>query len=183
MKRSDLDIVKLLYLRFSSFYGDKFTHNYPTDELVKLWWEDWHQGLAGIDVKYFKDALNHCMMNLEWPPSLAEFRGLCEKAAGLPSLNEAYQAAIRENFYHPLIKQIYDQIGSWDMRHDSEKELKKKFKEFYTDELAKYRLSVQQEALKLEQQHKEIANDSQGSEDSRDHTRGNGVRKVENFIL
>lgn len=183
MKQADLEVIKLLYFRFASFYGDKFTHNHPTDELVKLWWEDWYQGLAGIDVKHFKGALNHCMINLEWPPSLAEFRGLCEKDAGLPSLNEAYQAAIRDNFYHPLIKQIYDQIGSWAMRHDSEKDLKKKFKDYYAEELAKYRLAVQQEALKLSHKQKEVANDSQGSETSRDNIRRNGMRKAKDHLL
>lgn len=139
MEKQAVNIGKLLYMRFTVTYGDRFTHNHPTDEFVNCWIEEWNEGLADIEHMHIKDALQHCRLTFEWPPTLAEFRKICEQSAGIPTAEQAMQAAIRRDFYHPIIKLAYDKIGSWDMRHDTQAALLKKFKTAHQEALKTFR--------------------------------------------
>lgn len=139
MNNLPVELVKLLYLRFTTLYGERFTRNYPTDELIRLWWEDWAEGLSGIHPMHIKQALSYCRMNVDWPPSLSEFRRYCERASGLPSIDETFTLAIRREFNHPIVKMVFDKVGSWAMSHDSESVLRKKIKEVYSQCLNDFR--------------------------------------------
>lgn len=141
MEKQTVNIGKVLYMRFTVTYGDRFTHNHPTDDFVNCWIDEWNDGLADIDHLHIKDALQYCRLNLEWPPTLAEFRKLCEQASGIPTAEQALQAAIRGDFYHPIIRMSYDKIGSWDMRHDTHMTLSKKFKVAHQEALNAFRNS------------------------------------------
>jgi hypothetical protein len=151
MEKLSLELTKLLYMRFTSTYGEKFVKNHPNDEFVKLWWEEWSEGMAGIDPAYIREALSYCRLNLEWPPSIAEFRRICEKASGIPSCDEALNAAIRREFDHPVIKLAYDKVGSWAMKNDKQTDLKPKFSAAYQDALNYFRQNQQQAWQQLEE--------------------------------
>lgn len=151
MEKLPLDLSKLLYLRFTSLYGEKFTRNYPSDQLVELWWEDWSEGLAGIKPESIKDAIQHCRTNLEWPPSLAEFRRICEQSSGVPSVSEAMDMAIRRDFSHPIVSIAYDKVGSWAMKNDKQEVLRTKFQEAYTNALNEFRQHPAETWQKLEE--------------------------------
>lgn len=148
------NVIKKLYAHFSSIWGNSFISNHKTDESIKLWIEEWYIGLAGLPVETFKEALDHCRVMMEWSPSIAQFRKLCEQASGVPSEEEIYLCVIRRDFKHPIVQFVYEKIGDWAVRRDTEKEVRKKFKEAYRDEIAKFRLSAQQEALKKIEQTK-----------------------------
>ena len=139
MSKLSLELTKLLYMRFASTYGEKFVKNHPTDQFVQLWWEEWSEGMADIDPEHIKEGLNYCRLNLEWPPSIAEFRRICENASGLPSLSDALQSAIRREFNHPIISIAYEKVGNWAMKHDKEYELGAKFKHAYQEALNEFR--------------------------------------------
>lgn len=121
------DIAKRLYMRFTTIYGEKFTRNHPTDDFVQMWWEDWAMGIAGLSPESIKKALQNCMMNLEWPPSIAEFRRLCESEDGLPTFEEALQKALSRDFGHPAVQEAFNTVGSWDFTHDTAIILRRKF--------------------------------------------------------
>jgi hypothetical protein len=140
--------IRKLYLHFSAIWGNSFTTNHKTETSVKLWIEEWYMGLAGLPVETFKIALDNCRDMLEWSPSIAQFRKLCEKASGMPSEEEIYLCVIRRDFKHPLVQLIRDRIGDWSISRDTEKEVRKKFKLAYDDEIAKYRMAIRQEAIK-----------------------------------
>lgn len=172
-----LDIIKVLFLRFTSIFGDRFKKNHESPEMFDMWCQDWFDGLAGILPEHIKQALEHCKLNLEWAPSIAEFRGICEKYSGLPSVNEAIALAIRGDFTHPIVKRIYDQVGSWNMKNMTEKDLLKRFSVVYKEEVAHLRMV-------LYKQHR-LENDSKLTElkgisddKSRDRARIRGVQKI-----
>lgn len=70
-------------------------------------------------------------MNMKWPPSICEFLEICEQKSGMPTVEEVIQLAIRREFSHPLVKSIFDKIGSWAFQHDAEKDLRKKVRDLY----------------------------------------------------
>lgn len=139
-----------LYIRFCAIYGDKFIKNYHTDEFKKIWYEEWFSGLKGIDVYIIKDCLEYCKINFEWPPSIAEFRRICEKSSGVPSSADALQCAIRRDFTHPVIAMAYEKVGSWAMKNDKEEVLNKKFNEVYNESIDQFRLKGNQKPKLLE---------------------------------
>lgn len=136
-----LEMIKVLFLRFSTIFGERFSGHYKDPAWFDMWCEDWLDGLAGIQAEHIKLALDHCKLNLQWSPSIAEFRSICEKYAGMPSMQEVLQAAIRGDFAHPLARICYDKVGSWDMKNMSAKDLNKRFGDVYRDELANLRMS------------------------------------------
>jgi len=127
------ELTYMLYTRFCTIYGDKFAKDYHSDDFIKIWVEDWSEGLSFIDHDHIKSAITHCKLKREWPPSLPEFISLCEKASGMPSFEESFKSAIREDFSHPVTKLAYNAIGSWDMKRDTQEVLLKKFKVAYED--------------------------------------------------
>lgn len=150
MEKLPREMSKRLYLRFSSLWGEKFTRHCPSDEFIEIWWQDWEQGLSGISGNHIKEALDYCRLNLDWPPSLAEFRRLCEKVSGIPSLQECLTLAIRRDFTHPIIAMAFDKIGSWAMKNDKEEVLRDKFKDAYNQALNEFRKDPNEAILKLE---------------------------------
>lgn len=157
MEKLPLELTKLLYMRFASTYGEKFTRTHTSDQFVQLWWEEWSEGMAGIEPAHIKDALSYCRLNLEWPPSIAEFRRLCERQSGIPSLDDAFHMAIRRDFSHPIIAIAYDHVGSWAMKNDKDTILLSKFQEAYTKALNQHRTDPQATAKYLESFQERIA--------------------------
>lgn len=169
------DLVKRLYIRFEVLWGDKHTSRFTNETYINIWMEDWCEGLKGINPAAIKDALVYCRANLEWPPSLAEFIKLCEKSLNLPSPEECMRLAIRKEFTHPLVKIIYDKVGSWDFSHDSEKTLLKKITQCHKEEISKLRIqNSSNENLLVQEREQERININ--------HDKG-GVRKATDYLL
>lgn len=141
MANLTLDLIKTLFLRFSTIFGEKFYKFYQSDEMFDMWCQDWLEGLAGVQPEHIKLALEHCKLNLQWSPSIAEFRNICDRYAGIPSINEVIALAIRGDFTHPLVQVIYDKVGSWDMKHMNERDLLKRVSEIYREEIANVRMN------------------------------------------
>lgn len=150
MESFNLMHAKALYLRFCTIYGDKFTKPYHDADFKSIWYQEWAEGLSEVDVYLIKDCLDYCRNSLEWPPSIAEFRNICEKKSGFPSSEEALALAIRREFKHPLVKLAYEKVGSWAMKHNKQLELQSKFKAAYQDALSYFRSNQQQAWLELE---------------------------------
>lgn len=139
MEKFNLEMAKALYLKFSVIYGEKFFKNYRTEQIIEIWWDEWVSGMKGIDPKSIKAALNECKLTLEWPPSIAEFRHICEKVSGVLSSEKIMKLAINRDFNDPIVKYVFEKIGSWNFSHDGEKELLKKINEARKDYLSNVR--------------------------------------------
>lgn len=150
MKEFNLLHSETLYIRFSAIYGDKFVKSYHHDDFKKVWYAEWAEGLKGINVTVIKDSLEYCKQNVEWPPSIAEFRNICEKYSGIPSCYDCLKAAIRGDFTHQLTKMSYDKVGSWDMKNSKEQILIQKFKTAYQEALTEFRNNLNYNYKKIE---------------------------------
>lgn len=150
MKKELTNIISQLYTAFCIIFGSQFVKNHHTEQFIKMWIDEWSQGLEGIDENYIKQALHYCRLHLQWVPSMAEFIGLCDRAAGMPSCDESLRAAIRRDFSHPVTKMAFDKIGDWDMRHDSQEVLTKKFKSAYEESVMDMRVSRNNSIAQLE---------------------------------
>lgn len=120
--------IDQLFVRFNNIWGRRWIEHLPdgiSDEMVI---REWSEGLAGIEGQEIKAALDHCRLNLEWPPSIAEFRKICLMSGGVLSPDEIMQRAVSRDFSHPLTKMVYDKVGSWAFQHDTEKALADKIK-------------------------------------------------------
>ena len=172
------DVIKMLYFRFANIWGDRFTSKH-TAELIEMWYEDWLDGLQGLDPNTFRDALKYCKENLEWSPSIAEFIRICDQALKIPNPRECMDAAIRGDFFHPIIKEITQQISSWDLRNGKEDDILRRFTELHKEEMINFRRKRSLGA----QPPKLIEETSHGSEIARNNTRGNCVQKVEGYLF
>ena len=103
--------------------------------------------MQGIPQDIIEKAIKYCKMTFEWPPSIAEFISICEKESGMPSCDDVYQMALRHEFNHPMVKLVFESIGSWNFRNDSEKELRKKVETSYKENLIKLRLEKNRGSL------------------------------------
>jgi hypothetical protein len=101
---------------------------------------EWQTALQGIDEKSIREAVSHCKVTCEWPPSIAEFLSVCEKKHGLPSEEDTYRFVLRREYPHEMIYEVFEMVGSWAFRNDSEKVLREKVKIAYRECLIKRRL-------------------------------------------
>lgn len=151
MKQFNAIHAKALYLRFCAIYGDKFYKDYHDADFKAVWYAEWVTGLAGIDVCLIKDALEKCKLTLEWPPSILEFRSICEHKNGFPDMDAAFNAAIRREFTHPVILLAFQLAGSdWPFKNDKDQVLREKFKSVWQKAIDAYRTDPAKAERQLE---------------------------------
>jgi hypothetical protein len=117
----------VLFSRFQAIWGRKWDLNLEKSSL-EIAMQEWQFGIEGLSDISVKSALDYCRMNLEWPPSIAEFIRLAERHTGMPTPRDALNLAIQRDS-SPLAIMIVQQIGSWDLSHESEKSLLPRVKE------------------------------------------------------
>lgn len=149
----DEHAVKLLYLRFVGIYGDKFYKPYHDNDFKSIWYREWLRGLGGIDASIVEKAVDQCSLDMTWPPSIAEFRRLCERGAGIPSVKECLESCIRDEIDHPLTYLVYRKIGKWAIRNDKQDILNQKFEEAYQESLSEFRANQSDAQKALENYH------------------------------
>jgi hypothetical protein len=172
-----MDIIEMLYVRFANIWGDRFTSRH-TPMIIEMWYEDWLDGLQGIDPACFRDALRYCRENLEWSPSIAEFMRICDRSLNIPGIRQCMEAIIRRDFYHPLIEAIYKKMDTWELQGKEDKVLQR-ITELHQEEMINFRRKRSLSAQPLT----EIEDQSHGSEVSGNNTRGTGVRKASGYIF
>jgi ribosomal protein S4 len=57
---------------------------------------------------------------------------------------------VLRDFSHPLVKMVYDKIGSWTLTNGKEDDIQRKAKEHYTECIAEFSIKPQEAWLKLE---------------------------------
>ena len=170
-----LILIKGLFIKFSIIWGHKWT-SAIAPEYLEIAISEWNEGLNEIPMAAIKEALAYCRINLEWPPSIAEFRNYCKKALGFPSVDEVIQLAIRGDFSNPFVKKLYDSIGSWSFRNDTVKELTKKINDIYQD-------CGNNQMLDLKNQRNLLDEQSQGCDRDRDQSGSGSVQSVKELLL
>ena len=62
-----------LFARLRAIYMDKWDRCFHSDEELQASKYEWSEGLAGMSGDDIKRAIEHCRLNIKWPPSIAEF--------------------------------------------------------------------------------------------------------------
>lgn len=101
--------------------------------------DTWAQHLEFFGTDIIGKVLNDLILKeVEYPPTLVKFIKMCRAYSGFPSEQESYKQALNKDFSSALTKEVSEMIGHWAMTHDSEKELKAKWKEAYLTVVAKF---------------------------------------------
>ncbi len=151
MKLSVNLTIKLFHA-FKIVYTHKWQSSYQNDDDIKAGIAIWSKRLERYSENVITKSITECIDTLAWPPSIAEFIAICDKYLKIPSQSEILQKCIRRDLSHPLVKTIFDKIGSWDFSHDSQKNLERKINEHYHKALTELKSNL------LEDKNQELLN-------------------------
>jgi len=168
----DIKLAAMLNKRFSMQWGHKHDSLFKNSEDVEMWNQIWFEGLSGISVDVIKPALLEAGLNFAWPPSLAEFRELCEKHSGMLDIDTAFELAMRGDKNNALVEHLLKKLAGddrWKMgTTDDRFHL---FKKHYQKE----RIDGRNEMVKLSLQVKEIS-------ESKNRIEGPDVKKKHKIL-
>lgn len=126
------DHIVNLFERFANKYGTLWTSRLGTNSNWERCIDDWYEDLKRYDyqtlVRAAKSALNAFTA---FPPTFGQFEDLCKKFSGFLQLQDAIRMMINRDFSHPIVKMMYDNIGSWTLSNGKEGEIQAKAKEAY----------------------------------------------------
>ena len=128
--------IEHLFLRFSARYQRTWTSLFPTPEAYDVALSEWALILADVDTAGIERALKRCLVEFPtYPPKPAEFYALTWPTAielGLPTLEEAYRAAINRRWrMHPLIWHTVAVIGQFEFPRLPSDKSRRRFEEIY----------------------------------------------------
>lgn len=119
-----------MFLKFRVIWNEKWTRNIENEALA-IAIQEWGKIIQRLNPVLVNKTIEICKLTMEWPPSICEFLTIYEKEMGIPSCEDALKMACHQNFDNPFVKGLYEEIGSWSFRSDTEKELRRKFKIAY----------------------------------------------------
>lgn len=129
---SDQDMVDL-WAFMEELYGPVFTSMYG--KKVKEWKR--HFIRLRLTPGHIELGKEKCRQQMEtMPPNLSAFTGRCQptpEELGLPSEDEAYFHAVRNEWVHPLVWHAKEKVGPYTLRHDAESKTKPKFIKEYRE--------------------------------------------------
>jgi len=70
-------LIKQLFARFGGVFSHKWTSSLKSKYVYQLAVHDWAKGLAGCTVEQINNGIDQARDELEWPPSVREFRLIC----------------------------------------------------------------------------------------------------------
>lgn len=135
----DASIIVKLFAKFRSRYGQLWTSRAKVDEDWEFIIEDWLEELLPFDLETVRQAVKEALMqHKEYPPTLGQLVDLCLKATGVPGEDQIINLMVQREFNHPLVKLVYDKIGSWQLKNGKSEEIRAKVKSVYADCLNKF---------------------------------------------
>ncbi|MDE1829556.1 MAG: hypothetical protein KGI25_04470 [Thaumarchaeota archaeon] len=112
--------------------------------------EDWLEELSRFSLDVLRAAFKKSMTEfVTAPPTLPQLVQLCIKESGVPNVQQVIRLMVNRDFSHPLVKMVYDKIGSWTLSNGKEEEIQRKAKEYYTESLSQFHVEPEREWLKL----------------------------------
>ncbi len=121
-----------MFERLKSRYGHIFTSIAKNEDEWEFIIEDWLEELQTFTVNDLRKAFAEAVsVHIDFPPTLPNLVQLCIKASGIPSEEEIINLLVRREFNHPIVKMIYEKIGSWALKNGKSEEIKSKVKSNY----------------------------------------------------
>ncbi len=122
--------------RWTASYGEAIDAEGRLTDAARCWAD----GLREVSLAALKRGLRRCVHERAdpWPPSLPEFRVLCQPTPadlGLPSVEEAYRAACRQrpdwSTLHPLIWHAQQAVGYFELISEPPARTRQRFEAAY----------------------------------------------------
>ncbi|QHJ76061.1 MAG: hypothetical protein [Bacteriophage sp.] len=144
------NIVKL-FSRFASKYGTLWTGRLGANPDWDACIDDWFNDLRQYDYKTLVLAAKSALtIFTDFPPTFGQFEDLCKKHSGFLQRDEAIKMMIARDFSHPIVKMMYDKIGSWTLTNGKETEIQAKAKEYYQEAESEFCLFPEKAWAQLE---------------------------------
>jgi hypothetical protein len=144
------NIVRL-FARFANKYGTLWTTRLGTNPDWEMCIDDWFNDLKHFDYKTLVLAAKAALTNfVDFPPTFGQFEDLCKKHSGFLQRDDAIKMMIARDFSHPIVKMMYDRIGSWTMTNGKETDIQSKAKEAYRDAECEFVLFPEKSWAQLE---------------------------------
>lgn len=135
----DNALIVRLFMRFKGRYGTLWTSRASSDEEWEYIMEDWLEQLSKFTIEQVRAAVNKTLSEFTtYPPTLGQLVELCMKESGVPEPHEVIRLMVARDFSHPLVKMIYEKIGSWTLTNGKTEEIERKVKEYYTSERSEF---------------------------------------------
>lgn len=140
----DKSLIARMFVKFKWRYGPLWTQRASCDEDWESIIDEWFDELACFTPEQVRSAIKKTITtNPEYPPTLGQLVNLCIKESGMPHVDDVIQLMISRVFSHPLVKMVYDKIGSWTLTTGKEEDIARKAKEYYTACLAEFQAKPQ----------------------------------------
>ena len=147
----DESLIARLFARFRGRYGNLWTSRATCDEDWEFIMEDWLIELSKFSIEQVRAAVNKTLTEFkEFPPTLGQLVDLCMKESGVPSPQEVIRLMVARDFTHPLVKMVYDKIGSWTLTNGKSEEIERKVKEHYSEARSSFYVEPAKAWLQLE---------------------------------
>jgi len=147
----DESLIARLFARFRGRYGNLWTSRATCDEDWEFIMEDWLIELSKFSIEQVRAAVNKTLTEFkEFPPTLGQLVDLCMKESGVPSQQEVIRLMVARDFNHPLVKMLYDKIGSWTLTNGKSDEIERKVKEHYSEARSSFYVEPQKAWAQLE---------------------------------
>lgn len=135
-------LVQKMFVKFANRYGNLWTSRLGEHGDWKGCEDDWLEELSAFSAR---DAINGIKKALaiykDFPPTQGQVINLCLKESGVPTPTDIITKMIARDFNHPMVKLVYDKIGSWALKNGSTQEIESKTKANYDDALLAFRAS------------------------------------------
>lgn len=147
----DAALIARLFGRFRGRYGNLWTSRASHDDDWEYIMDDWLEELSKFSLDQVRAAVNKTLTEFkEYPPTLGQLVDLCMKESGVPSQQEVIRLMVARDFSHPLVKMVYDKIGSWTLTNGKTEDIERKVKEHYTPAIAEFHVEPQKAWAQLE---------------------------------
>lgn len=152
----NMETISRLFVKYKGRYGGLWTCRASNDQEWHWVMGDWLEELSRFSLDVLRLAFKKSLIEFEKaPPTLPQLVHLCIQESGVPSVQEIIRLMVARDFSHPLVKMVYDKIGSWTLSNGKEEEIQRKAKEYYDEALSSFHIEPQKEWARLEAYNKQ----------------------------
>lgn len=129
----DMAFIARLFVQYKGRYGGLWTCRGSSDEEWSWIMEDWLAELGRFSAEQVRAATEKSIaLFIKAPPTLPQLVDLCLEESGVPAVQDIIRQMIKREFNHPMVKMIYEKIGSWDLANGKSEEIERRVKEHYS---------------------------------------------------
>jgi len=140
----DRELIHRLFAKFANKYGKLWTTRLGEGGDWAGCVDDWLEELSKFSLDQVRAAVNKALaIYRDFPPTQGQLIDLCLAESGVPDIQKLINLMVAREFTHPLVKMVYDKIGSWALNNGKESEIQSKAKEAYSECLANFTLDPQ----------------------------------------